>query len=123
VNSRLERLLDPVTLETFFNTYWARRSCIAKRTPPAWPADSGSTFDRLLQSGLLPAGFVSVVDRGNSVGAEKWSATRTAGSGDARVALPERLLNLYKSGATIILNEVDASSPEVGECAATWRAN
>ena len=115
MSSLFEKLLHPLPPQQFLDEYWGRKylHCAASPESPRQPVIPVDAFDRLLQSGILPAGFVDVIRQGVTISAENWSMRSNSGNDQIRVASAERLLELYRSGATLILNRTEASVPEI----------
>jgi ribosomal protein L16 Arg81 hydroxylase len=112
----LSRLIAPATAEEFFERFTERRHLCISRDREDFYRDilSIASADVFLQSEHLPAAFVKLVTNGVSHPADEWSAIRTIDREPERVALPERVFDLYTKGATAILNGAHQSLPVLG---------
>jgi hypothetical protein len=102
----LSRLLFPLGPNAFLRHYQAREHFHVSRASPGYYADllSVAELDAVLQSRQLSAASVNVVNNGVPCPIEEWSGVETSARGIHRVAIPEKILRLYTSGATLILN-------------------
>lgn len=103
----LSRLLFPIDTDSFLKHYQAREYFHIGRASACYYADllCIADLDAVLQSRHLPAASLNVVNNGVECPIEEWSRVQTSARGIHRVAIPEKLLNLYSSGATLILNQ------------------
>jgi hypothetical protein len=106
VTECLSHLLFPLDPDSFLQHYQARRHFHIARASPGYYADlvSISELDAVLQSRQLPAASLNVVSNGVPCPIEEWSRLEKGARDTQRVAIPEKLLSLYTSGATLILN-------------------
>ena len=111
----LSRVLSPRDPAAFLEHYLAREYFHVARNSPGYYADFFGVGDieTILQSEHLPAAFVNVVKDGTKYPLEEWSTLATSARGEHRVAIPERLLELYADGATLILNQADSTVPSL----------
>jgi len=109
----LSHLLFPLDTDAFLKHYRAREYFHVRRTSPGYYADllTVAELDAVLQSRQLPAASVNVVNNGVRCPIEEWSGVETSARGIHRVAIPEKLLGLYASGATLILNHAHGALP------------
>ena len=111
----LARVLSPREPASFLKHYLAREHFHVARTSPGHYADFFGVGDieTILQSEHLPAAFVNVVKDGTKYPLEEWSKLATSARGEHRVAIPERLFELYADGATLILNQAERTVPSL----------
>jgi hypothetical protein len=111
----LSQILSPSDTDSFLKHYQTREHLHVARALPGYYADvlSVEGLDAFLQSEHLPAAFVNVVKDGTTYGLEQWSRFATSARGDQRVAIPEKLFELYGEGATLILNQADRVVPSL----------
>jgi hypothetical protein len=107
VTECLSHLLFPFDADSFLKHYQARRHFHVARASPGYYADlvSIGELDAVLQSRQLPAASLNVVSNGVRCPIEEWSRVEKGARDIHRVAVPEKLLSLYTSGATLILNQ------------------
>jgi hypothetical protein len=112
---KFSHLISPVRPEAFFARYWGREYLFIARQSPAWYADvlTVGDLDLFLESEQIGAAFINVVSHGVALPMTEWSRTSTAARGDAVVAVPEKLFDFYRNGATIILNQAHHSIPKL----------
>jgi hypothetical protein len=115
MNECLARILSPVDIGTFLKHYQAREHLHVSRNAPGYYDDllSERDLDAMLQSEHLPAAFVNVVKEGTGYPPGQWSRVAASARGEVRVAVPERLFDLYSEGATLILNRADCVVPSL----------
>jgi len=111
----LARILSPADIGTFLKHYQAREHLYVGRNSPGYYDDllSERDLDAMLQSEHLPAAFVNVVKEGTRYPLNEWSRMAASARGESRVAVPERLFDLYSEGATLILNRADRAVPSL----------
>jgi hypothetical protein len=111
----LSRILFPLDTTSFLKHYQNREYLHVARNSPSWYDDllSAGDLDLVLQSEHLPAAFVNVVKDGTRYPLEEWSRIAASARGESRVAVPEKLFDLYSKGATLILNEADRAVPSL----------
>jgi lysine-specific demethylase/histidyl-hydroxylase NO66 len=116
MTERLGQVLSPIGLGLFFERYWAKEHLHVSRNCSGYYDSilSVGDLDRLLESEQLPASFFHVIQNGITHPPEKWSRITAAKMGEQRVALPERLLDFYSNGATLILNQAHHAIPGLG---------
>ncbi len=106
------RLISPVDPRFFFERHWARQYLLVPH--PSGHYDDWLTLqdiDLLLQSEDFPAAFCNVISGGVPLPIEDWSRTSTSARGSLRTVDPERVLQSYLNGATVILNGVQRTIP------------
>jgi ribosomal protein L16 Arg81 hydroxylase len=115
------KLLAPIAPEAFLKLYWGQKYLHIENSAPERFTDilSLADIDRFLQSEQLPAAFINVVSNGVKEPVEDWSGMAEAARGEVRVAIPERLLALYRNGATLILNQAHHSLSGVAHACRT----
>jgi hypothetical protein len=108
-------LISPVSPEAFFARYWGREYLFIARKSPSWYADilTIGDLDLFLESEQIGAPFINLVSNGVALPMTEWSRTSKAARGDAVVAVPEKLFDFYRNGATIILNQAHHSIPKL----------
>jgi lysine-specific demethylase/histidyl-hydroxylase NO66 len=114
-DTTLAAILSPVTTAEFFDRYWGKEHLHLSR--PEGYYDQWvkvQDLDILLRS-QVPAVFADVYRDGNRCPVEEW--TRVAGlpKNSCRIAVAERLLDLYRGGATIVLNGAHRTIPPLAE--------
>jgi len=111
----LSRLLSPVSAGSFLEHYQAREYLHVCRNSPDYYADllSVADIDAVLQSEHLPAAFINVVKDGTRYPLEDWSRVGLSARGEYREAVPERLLDLYSKGATLVLTSLHRTLPSL----------
>jgi ribosomal protein L16 Arg81 hydroxylase len=116
MTDRFSQILSPIRPTAFFERYWAKEHLHVSRTDRGYYDSilSVGDLDRLLESEQLPASFFHVVKNGVTHPPEEWSRMAIAKMGEQRVALPERLFDLYSNGATLILNQAHHAIPALG---------
>jgi ribosomal protein L16 Arg81 hydroxylase len=116
MTDRLSQVLSPIGLVPFFERYWAKEHLHVSRSSSGYYDGilSAGDLDRLFESEQLPASFFHVIKNGVTHHPEEWSRLATAKMGEQRVALPERLFDLYSNGATLILNQAHHAIPALG---------
>ncbi len=109
----LSRILFPLDVGSFLKHYQTREYFHIDRNSPGYYDDilTVGDLDAFLQSGQLPAAFVNVVKDGTRFPLEEWSRVDTSARGEHRVAVPERLFELYSGGATLVLNQAHRAFP------------
>jgi len=109
----LSRILSPLDTSSFLRHYQSREHFHVARNSPSWYDDllSAADLDVVFQSEHLPAAFVNVVKEGKRYPIEEWSRAAASVRGEACVAVPEKLLELYSEGATLVLNRADRVVP------------
>src|SRR5580704_14696407 len=109
----LSRILFPLDRVFFLKQYQTREYFHIDRNSPGYYQDfmSVGDLDAFLQSGQLPAAFVNVVKDGKRLPLEEWSRVDTSARGVQRVAVSERLFDLYLEGATLVLNQAHRALP------------
>ena len=113
----LEQLLAPVPVQEFLRCFRGRQHLhVTGRTANHF---SGvltlAHIDTTLASGTLPATLVNVVNQGTKASMEDWTRTLRSVRGYAMVTAPDKLLGMFATGATMILNRSHESIPTVGE--------
>jgi ribosomal protein L16 Arg81 hydroxylase len=117
VNERLAGLLAPVAPEVFFEKYEAREHLFITRNLPCFYDGvlRLEDLDTYFQSQVTPAIFFYPVSVGVRSPSDAWSRDRHSARGYDRVAVPERLFNLYSEKTTLILNEAHLSIPPLAQ--------
>jgi hypothetical protein len=117
----LSRILSPLMTTSFLKHYQAREYFHVSRSSPGYYDYflSGSDLDAVLQSEHLPAAFLNVLKEGMRYPMEEWSRVSTSARGEHRVAVPERLFDLYLEGATLVLNRADRALPSLNNLCRT----
>lgn len=114
----LSELLAPIPLDDFFETYWGRRFLHIRRGHPGC-YDSVlriEDVDLLLKSSdQRPAAFIKVTTNGRMHPVEEWSRIVELQGREARVAVPERLLDLYRAGATLVFDRAYRTIPRLSQ--------
>jgi ribosomal protein L16 Arg81 hydroxylase len=115
--SQLAELIQPVTLDEFFRTYWEQRVLYCRHhgthryANVLTPADLDDYFQR---QQLHPA-RIKVVKNGSRYPAENWTQLHKS-SGQPEpyyLASASRLFSLYAEGATLVLDAAEGSIPQV----------
>lgn len=115
MSDHLARILAPVSRNEFLNHYLKREYFYVSRNSPGFYEEylSAAAVDCFLQSEHLPAAFLNVARAGKKQPMEDWSRNDASARGEERIAIPERLLDLYGEGATLILNGVHLAIPSL----------
>src|ERR1700761_371765 len=111
-----KQLIAPITIEDFFQCYW-EKSFVHNRH------DNTAYFDEVLtiadideflsQQNLIPES-IKLMDKGESVPAEKWTRSNTLLNGVVRTMVdPQKLFDLFNKGNTIIINSAERSIPSL----------
>jgi Cupin superfamily protein len=111
----LSRILAPFDTGSFLKHYQTREYFHVRRDSPGYYDDllTASDLDAFLQSELLPAAFFNVVKESTRYPLEDWSRIDKSARGTHRVAIPERLFDLYLEGATLIMNHAHYAFPSL----------
>ena len=105
-------LIAPVSIRSFFDEYWERRSLHVERNIQNYyePILSLCDLDAHLQSRQIPAAFVRVVRQGQTIPPADWSVySDMLFSERSRIVAPNKLFGLLGDGATIALNQIQQS--------------
>jgi len=115
MSESLSQILFPLDINFFLKHYQAREHFYLARDSAGYYDDflSESDLDVVLQSENLPAAFLNVVKEGTRYPLTEWSRVAASARGESRVAVPERLFDLYSQGATLILNRADRAIPSL----------
>jgi len=111
----LARILSPVDTSFFLKHYQAREHFHISRNAAGYYEDlfTAGDLDVFLQSEHLPAAFFNVVREGTRYPLEDWSRVDNSARGEHRVAITERLFDLYSEGATLIVNQAHSALPSL----------
>lgn len=117
MTTRLAGILSPVLPSEFFRRCEHREYLHVRRARTGTYDDILRTvaLDEFLNSGILPAGSINVVKDGVQCPHSEWSKPRSFATGTERVVVPERLLGLFRDGATLILNTCDQAVLTLGQ--------
>jgi hypothetical protein len=117
----LRALLCPATLEEFEERF-RNRGYLHVRGGRADHFEAVLTMgdiDTYLQSEILSRTGVDVVTNGMHPPPENWTRELVTNQSATRVVLPEKLLDLFRDGATLVLNQAQCGMPKL---AATCRS-
>jgi hypothetical protein len=112
-------LVEDVT--RFLDTSWTREPLLRRAASPDGFADvlTVGEVGRLLSSPTLRLPFVRLVKGGESVPESAYTTTRRFGHGTVTDAIDrDRVLTYFRSGATIVLDAVEAYAPGVARMCA-----
>ena len=102
----LERLLSPAPVSEFLSKYWEQRPLVLQRQDPAYYQTllTSADVDRLVTTSDLTYPEFRLVRSGEPLPLSDYTKT-TASTGGAwrRVADPDRIVEHYRNGATVIL--------------------
>jgi ribosomal protein L16 Arg81 hydroxylase len=110
----LEALIDPISKDEFFNSYFESQRLLVRRNRPDYFDDllTCDDVDRILTTTQSKREDVGVVNAANKV------KTSDYVSGDGRVNV-DQVFRLHEAGGTIILNHLHRRHPPLSElCAA-----
>ena len=110
----LEALIDPVSKEDFFGSYFERDRLLVRRNRPDYFGEllSLDDCDRILTTIQSKRGEVSVVNAANKITSSDYVAD------DGRIRV-DQVLRLHEAGGTIILNHLHRRHPPLAAlCAA-----
>src|SRR6185312_713101 len=115
MDDSFRRILSPHEPGFFLACYLERCHFHIARNDRSFYAEilQTSDIDRLLQNEQLPAAFINVVRRGKKIPISGWSRMTRSARGQCRLAIPEKVLDFYSDGATLILNRADHSIPSL----------
>ncbi len=129
----LASLVAPAPLQVFLDCFTQRRHLhLANRAPSHFDdVLSLADIDGMLELGSYPAAFINVVANAAKEPFGEWADEVKSGRGTALVSNPEKLLNSYRNGATLILNRAVSAIPKLSracrrlaeECGLTTGAN
>lgn len=111
-------LISPLSVEEFFQVYWEKKLLHLKR-------DQANFYDHILSIGdldsylqredLSPLGMLLAVS-GNDIDPRKWTKEERLLNGTVKtVVCPEKVLNNFYEGVTIIINSAQAGIPGLAE--------
>ncbi len=112
---QFSRLLEPTDFPLFWDRYWTKEYLHVRASHPSRHESvlRIEDIDALFQSEQLSPAFFNLVTDGASHSIEQWSRLRDSARGPERVVDIERILALYLSGATIILNQAHHAIPRL----------
>ena len=115
----LDDILGPRSADDFFRETWHRNFEIIPGAEDKFGTLFGwDDLNHLLKHGRLGTPFIRVVRNGGTVGENQYSFEKTHGyrqRAEYRVVEPHKLSALLRSGATLIVNQVNAVCPRVHE--------
>ena len=113
LTDRISHILSPLDPAVFFERYWGKAHLHVSRNLSGYYDGilHVNDLDTLLQSEQLPAAFFEVYRRNSTHYPDEWSRIAVAKTGEQRVAIPERIFDLYAKGATVILNQAHHAIP------------
>lgn len=116
----LERLLAPVTPAVFLQEYWEQRPLVLQRSDPEYYRSllTAADADRLVTTSDMTYPEFRLVRSGTPLPLSDYTRTTSASGGaPRRVADPDRIVEEYQNGATVILQGLHRSwSPLAALC-------
>jgi ribosomal protein L16 Arg81 hydroxylase len=116
----LERLLAPVSPAAFLQEYWEQRPLILPRAAPDYYRDllAAEDVDNLVTTSDMTYPEFRMVRDGTPLPLPEYTKTTSASGGPPRrVADPDRMVEAYQSGATVILQGLHRRWPPLAHLA------
>ena len=107
----LERLLAPVPPSVFLQEYWEQRPLVLQRSRAGYYGDllTAADVDRLVTTSDMTFPEFRLVRSGEPLPLPDYTRTTTSSGGPRRVADPDRIVEEYGNGATVILQGLHRS--------------
>ncbi|MGV3721945.1 MAG: cupin domain-containing protein [Actinomycetota bacterium] len=108
----LERLLSPAPISGFLSEYWEQRPLALQRHDPAYYHSllTSADVDRLVTTSDLTYPEFRLVRSGEPLPLPEYTrTTSSSGGASRRVADPDRIVEQYRNGATVILQGLHRS--------------
>src|SRR5258707_15776342 len=113
-NVDLTALLSPLTPEQFLGYYERREHLhLSRAFNSCGEVLTVQDVDTLLQNQRLPATMFELCQSGELLPVEEWSRIAGPPHRPERVAITERLLDLFRDGATLVVNGAHHAIPRL----------
>ena len=110
-------MISPVGVEEFFDVYWEKDSLHLRRETPDYYSDALTVgdLDRYFQTQHISPHFLGVLKDGEFCPLDQWTQViqRVRNNVAERVLDVKKLLALFNSGATIIINTGETAIPSL----------
>ena len=114
------RLISPVGVEEFFQTHWEQSPLRLSRDVTGFYDDTLSVgdIDRYFQTQHISPHFLGVLKDGEYCPPDQWTEVLHSVRNNAseRIVDIKKLLGLFNSGATLIINAAEAAIPSLTGC-------
>ena len=111
------RMISPVGVEEFFDVYWEKELLHLRRETPDYYSDALTVgdVDRYFQTQHISPHFLGVLKDGEFCPQDQWTQViqRIRNNVAERVLDVKKLLALFNSGATIIINTGETAIPSL----------
>lgn len=112
-----DRIISPVGCDEFFRVYWEKQFLSVRRETPDYYAYAltASEIDRYLQIQHIAPDYLRVLKGGEFCSPDQWTDVyqRIAGNSTQRVVNVRKLLELFHSGATLVINSGETAMPSL----------
>lgn len=111
------RMISPVGVKEFFDAYWEKDSLHLQRETPHYYDDAltAGDIDRYFQTQHISPHFLGVLKDGEFCPPDQWTQViqRIRNNVAERVLDVKKLLTLFNSGATVIINTGETAIPSL----------